>query len=120
MEYTYYGRHDGIKPKRGIADYMLTEYVRKFIDKEIDRFRAELTKITQSLKLEVKADIKTINKVLQKINDEINKKGKPVKVLKKSLNKKVKHSYEIEEEKKDSKEMAQVKKDLLKKGIIVE
>lgn len=71
MEYTYYGRNDGSKPKQGI-EYMIVDiYIEKCMEKAMKRFTEEMMKTIRMSKNEFTGDLSSIKKDLAVIKKEI-------------------------------------------------
>jgi uncharacterized alpha-E superfamily protein len=66
--HTYYGtfKYNDIKPKHGVTNMLLDEYLQKSVDKQIDKFSKELTKVIESFK---KSNAEEINKLSDAIKE---------------------------------------------------
>lgn len=106
MEYMYYGRHDGKKPKTEVGLTMIDEHIRAILERQENTFRKEAQAMLLSLRKEHVSDIGAmkkqiatlqfeIKKLTQKERDEMNEMKE--KHAKEKLEKKLKKESEKED-----------------------
>lgn len=77
MTQSYYGRLDDQKPKKQLANSILDEYIQNRVDKEIERFKSELSNAFDHIKND---HFFIINDKLKKLYLRVGALEKPKKV----------------------------------------
>lgn len=78
MEYSYYGRLDySVKPKTTLVQYMIDNFIKNSIEKEIKRIAKEFERLSKVLKTETSKQVVSLTKkvtVLTSTVEELTKK----------------------------------------------
>ncbi len=80
MEWSYYGRLSGNKPRIGVVYFMIDQHVKMIIEKTIKDFKDELVATLSEFKNDSLAEIKTLRTKLGKLEAKVDilKKSKSI------------------------------------------
>lgn len=72
MEWSYYGRLSGNKPRIGVIYFMLDQHVKKMVSKTITDYKEELENILSEFKKDSLAEIKTLRTKISRLEMRID------------------------------------------------
>lgn len=84
MEYSYYGGYldESIKPKRNVVYFMLEQYIKQKVDKEVDRLvdliENKINKLSINSIMEIKMIRSQVNTLAMKIAKKADKSDKTI------------------------------------------
>lgn len=105
--YIYYGRTNGIIPKKGVDYFMLEEHIQALLDKATDFHEKQLEKLRIDLKKDASSDLVKVMKSVQELSFMLVR-------LTKDFN-----NYKAEQAKPEVTEKEEIKKSMKAKGFKV-